>query len=273
MARNYDTGTDHLTVSVENHVAWVTLNRPGKRNAMSPEMVQALGDAMRATENDDDVRVVVLTGAGKAFCAGGDVSSMGSKLSGDAAPSRDTLIRALRDRQEHGTLRIFDHAKPTIAALPGPAAGAGMGVALACDLRIAADNACIVPAFGAIGLSGDWGGTWLMQNLIGPARAKEVFYTGRRIYAEEGKAMGLFNRVVPADDLAEATRAFAGEIAAGAPIALRNMKANHNRAMTVGLRDYMREEASRMVEAMQTEDHKDAAQAFLEKRAPTFRGR
>ena len=172
---DYETGTDDLLVSVRDHVATITLNRPEKRNAMSRAMVEALGEALLRTEDDPEVRVVVLTGAGgKAFCAGGDVSTMGAKLSDADAPPPERIIRDLRARQEAGTLRIFDHAKPTIAALPGPAAGAGMGVALACDLRLGTPQACFVPAFGAIGLAGDWGGTWLMQRLIGPARPQSI---------------------------------------------------------------------------------------------------
>lgn len=273
MPRHYDTGTEHLSVSVSEHVATVTLNRPEKRNAMSPEMVAALGEMMWQTEADPDVRVVVLTGAGAAFCAGGDVSAMGARLSQGDAPPQAQLVRELRHRQETGTLRIFDHAKPTIAALPGPAAGAGMGVALACDLRLGTETACLVPAFGAIGLSGDWGGTWLLQKLIGPARAKEIFFTGRRLQAEDCLALGLFNRILPAGDFAARVQAYAAQIAAGAPLALQCMKENHNRAMTTGLRDYMTEEATNMVAMMMTEDHQNAARAFLEKRKPVFEGR
>lgn len=273
MAR-YDTGTDDLLVSLRDQVATITLNRPDKRNAMSRPMVDALGQVLEQTEADDDVRVVVITGAGgKAFCAGGDVSTMGAKLSDAAAPPQETMVSNLRRRQEAGTLRIFDHAKPTIAALPGPAAGAGMGVALACDLRLGTPGACFVPAFGAIGLAGDWGGTWLMQRLIGPARAKEVFYTGRRIEADEGLALGLFNRILPDEGFADAVHAYAAEIAQGAPIALQKMKENHNRALGTSLRDYMRAEAANMVATMMTEDHKAAAQAFLEKRKPVFKGK
>ena len=148
-----------------------------------------------------------------------------------------------------------------------------MGVALACDLRVGTPNACFVPAFGAIGLSGDWGGTWLMQRLIGPARAKEIYYTGRRVLAEEGLALGLFNKVVDAEGFADAVQEYAAGIATGAPIALRLMKENHNRAMTSDLRSFMAEEAENMVAAMMTQDHKDAAKAFLEKRKPEFKGR
>lgn len=265
--------TDELTYHLRDHVATITLNRPAKRNAMSGPMLDALADALWHTETDDEVRVVVLTGAGgKAFCAGGDVSTMGANLSGEGAPDPATLVRALQRRQEAGTLRLHDHAKPTIAALPGPAAGAGIGLALACDLRIGTPDACIVPAFGAIGLAGDWGGTWLLQRLIGPGRAKEVFFTGRRIDADEGLSLGLFNKIVPTEGFADAVQSYAAAIARGAPIALRKMKQNHNRAMSMDLRSYMQAEAENMVATMLTEDHKAAAEAFMTKTTATFKG-
>lgn len=272
--REIDTGTDHLIATVQDHVATVTLNRPEKRNAMSREMVAALGEVLPRLEDDDDVRVLVITGAGgKAFCAGGDVSTMGSKLSGADAPPQHQLVRELQRRQEAGTLRLFEFAKPTIAALPGPAAGAGMGVALACDLRLGTPNACLVPAFGAIGLSGDWGGTWLLQRLVGPARSREIFFTGRRVEAEEMLALGVLNRILPEETFVEEVQAFAAGIARGAPLALRRMKENHNRALSMDLRSYMALEAENMVACMLTEDHRAAAQAFLEKRKPSFEGR
>lgn len=265
--------TDQLTVDVTDHVATITLNRPDKRNAMSPPMLDALSQALTDTENDRDVRVVVLTGAGTAFCAGGDVSTMGSKLSDDEAPPKEQLIRGLQARQEAGTLKIFEHAKPTIAAMPGPAAGAGMGMALACDLRVGTPKACFVPAFGTIGLSGDWGGTWLMQRAIGPARAKEAYFTGERIYSDEGLTLGLFNRVFEQAGFIDAVQAFAAKIATGAPLALQKMKENHNRAMLSDLRSFMRSEAENMVAMMMTEDHKNAAAAFLAKTKPVFEGK
>ncbi|MEM7441311.1 MAG: enoyl-CoA hydratase-related protein [Pseudomonadota bacterium] len=271
--RTVETGTDQLTLSVADHVATITLNRPEKRNAMAPDMLDGLAYALSVTADDPDVRVVVLTGAGPAFCAGGDVSTMGAKLSGADAPPQDQLVRGLQARQEGGTLAIFEHPKPTIAALPGAAAGAGMGVALACDLRVGTPKACFVPAFGAIGLSGDWGGTWLMQRLIGPARAKEAYFTGERIYAEDGLSLGLFNRVFDEEGFADAVQSYAAGIATGAPLALQKMKENHNRALTTDLRTFMKSEAQNMVAMMMTEDHQAAAAAFMEKQKPVFKGR
>ena len=271
-SRELDTGTAELTCTIADHVATITLNRPEKRYALGDVLTPALRQALLQTEADPDVRVLVLTGAGEAFCAGGDVSGMGDNLGGDTPRSIDEMVRGLQHAQETVSLRLYDFAKPTIAALPGPAAGAGMSIALACDLRVAADTASLVPAFGRIGLSGDFGGSWLLQRLIGPARAKEVYFTGRRIEATEGAALGLFNRVVPFAQLHQQTAELAGQIAQSAPIALRYMKENHNRAQVTDLRSAMMMEADRMVRTMHTQDHKDAVKAFFAKQAPVFKG-
>jgi 2-(1,2-epoxy-1,2-dihydrophenyl)acetyl-CoA isomerase len=182
-------------------------------------------------------------------------------------------VRKLQHGQETLTLRLFDLAKPTIAALPGPAAGAGLSIALACDLRIAGTSAFLTTAFANIGLSGDYGGSWFMTQLVGVARAKELYYTGRRIPAAEALALGLVNEVVADDLLAERTRALAQSIAAGPPIAIRYMKQNLNRAVGADLRTCLAEEAERMVRCTRTEDHREAVQAFMAKRKPVFSGR
>lgn len=271
------TGTDQLLCEVEDGVATITLNRPEKRNALSNELTPALRQMLLTVDADPAVRCVVITGAGRAFCSGGDVSGMGGRAA--AAPddgSRPTLedaIRKLQHGQETLTLRLFDLAKPTIAALPGAAAGAGMSIALACDLRIAAQSAFITTAFANIGLSGDYGGSWLLTQLVGIARAKELYYTGRRIGAEEGLALGIFNEVVADDELMARARSVAASIAAGPPIALRYMKENLNRAVGVDLRSALALEADRMVRCTRTEDHREAVQAFIGKRKPTFRGK
>ena len=271
--RHLDTGTVELLATVTDHVATITLNRPEKRNALGENLSPALRQMLVETEADPDVRVIVLTGAEGAFCAGGDVSGMGDNLGGDAPPSTEDMVRRLQLGQEGVSLRLHDCVKPTIAALPGPAAGAGMSIALACDLRIASESASLVPAFGRIGLSGDYGGSWFLSRLIGPARAKEVYFTGRRIEPEEGLALGLFNKVVPDADLVAATAAMAGQIAEAAPIALRYMKENHNRAQVSDLKTTLAMEGDRMIRTMQTEDHKRAVKAFFAKEKPVFEGR
>lgn len=272
--RTLETGTDLLHCTVTKHVAVITLNNPDKRNALSDGLTPALGRMLQETEADPDVRVLVLTGAGSAFCAGGDIGGMGTSLAGGSGtPDTEAMIRRLQTGQDNVSLRLYDFAKPTIAALPGAAAGAGMSIALACDLRVAAKNAVLVPAFGAIGLSGDFGGSWLLSRLIGPGRAKEVYFTGRRIPADECLALGVFNRVVPDDDLLPDTMMLADELAAAAPIALRYMKDNFNRGISTDFRTALRMEADRMIRSMMTEDHRAASKAFFDKRPPVFQGR
>lgn len=271
--RTLDTGTDQLLCSVTDHVATITLNNPAQRNAMSDQIGPALRRMLAETEADPDVRVLVLTGAGTAFCAGGDISSMGDRLAGGGEPDREAMIERLNEAQNAISLKLYEFPKPTIAALPGAAAGAGMSIALACDLRIAATSAALVPAFGMIGLSGDFGGSWYLSHLIGPGRAKEIYFTGRRILANEGKALGVFNHVVADEELMQTTVEMAAKLATGAPIALRYMKANHNHAMVSDLAGTLRVEADHMIRSMLTEDHKQAAIAFMNKQKPEFSGR
>lgn len=275
-----DTGTEQLLAEIDHGVATITFNRPHKRNALSDELTPALREALLRFDEEPTVRVVVLTGAGTAFCAGGDVSGMGSSGRGAgpqsaAARRKRTFqdgVRELQRKQETLTLRLFDLSKPTIAALPGPAAGAGFSIALACDLRLAAESAFVTTAFANIGLSGDYGASWLLPQLVGVARAKELFFTSRRVGAAEGLALGIFNEVVDDDRLAERTAELARTIADGPPVALRYMKENLNRAVGADLRTCLALEADRMSRSAQTEDHREAVAAFLAKRAPVFKG-
>lgn len=272
-AQTVDTGTDELLCSVEQGVATITLNRPEKRNALSDALTPALRETLLTVEAAPEVRCVVITGAGRAFCAGGDVSRMGDKRSdGATARSRDDLVRDLIRKEETLTLRLHELTKPTIAVLPGPAAGAGLSLALACDLRIAAASAFITTAFGNIGLSGDYGGTWFLTQLVGPSKAKELYFTSGRVSAEECAALGLVNEVVADDELAKRAREIALSIASGPPIALRSMKANINDAIRGDLRNSLTREAERLIRCRDTEDHAEAVRAFLEKRRPQFRG-
>jgi enoyl-CoA hydratase/carnithine racemase len=271
-----ETGTDQLKCEVENGVATITLNRPEKRNALSNELTPALRQMLLTVEAEPAVRCVVITGAGRAFCSGGDVSGMGGGAAAPAEvpkPMLEDAVRKLQIGQETLTLRLFELAKPTLAALPGAAAGAGMSIALACDIRIAAQSAFVTSAFANIGLSGDYGGSWLLTQLVGVARAKELYYTSRRVGAEEGLALGIFNEVVPDDQLMARAQALAESIAAGPPIALRYMKENLNRAVGADLRSALALEADRMVRCTRTDDHREAVQAFIGKRKPTFHGK
>ncbi|MAW47605.1 MAG: enoyl-CoA hydratase [Gammaproteobacteria bacterium TMED30] len=270
-----DTGTDELLCNVDERVATITLNRPEKRNALSDRLTPALRQTLLDLETRSDVGCIIITGSGSAFCAGGDVGGMGaSKAPADAPqPSAEERTRTLIQKQETLTLRLADHAKPTIASLPGVAAGAGLSIALACDIRIAAASTFITTAFRNIGFSGDYGGSWLLTQLIGPSRAKDLYYTARRVHADEAVQLGLFNRVVADEELASATLELARQIASGPPIALGYMKENINRAVTGDLRSCLALEADRMTRCAATKDHKEAVSAFLEKRPPLFSGR
>ena len=270
-----DTGTDELLCNVDERVATITLNRPEKRNALSDRLTPALRQTLLDLETRSDVGCIIITGSGSAFCAGGDVGGMGaSKTPADAPqPSAEERTRTLIQKQETLTLRLADHAKPTIASLPGVAAGAGLSIALACDMRIAAASTFITTAFRNIGFSGDYGGSWLLTQLIGPSRAKDLYYTARRVHADEAVQLGLFNRVVADEELASATLELARQIASGPPIALGYMKENINRAVTGDLRSCLALEADRMTRCAATKDHKEAVSAFLEKRPPLFSGR
>jgi 2-(1,2-epoxy-1,2-dihydrophenyl)acetyl-CoA isomerase len=274
-----DTGTDTLLCSLVDGVATVTLNRPEKRNALSDELTPALRETLLILDTHPEVRCVVLTGAGNAFCAGGDISGMGSGRSNDSAQSQESSRPSIQDaamnllqRQETLTLRLHQLSKPTIAALPGAAAGAGMSIALACDIRIASRSAFITSAFANIGLSGDYGGSWFLTRIVGSAKAKELFFTAQRVYGEEGLSLGLFNRVVDDDQLQNQAQELALQIASGPPIAIQYMKENLNRAIDCDLTTSLQIEADRMVRCTRTEDHKEAVKAFMEKRSPDFQG-
>lgn len=275
-AISIDTGSEELLCQIEHYVATITLNRPEKRNALSDRLSPALRAVLLELESNPEVRCVVITGAGTAFCAGGDVSGMGDSrksLDDQPRPTPEESIRTLQHKQETMTLRLHQLSKPTIAALPGPAAGAGLSIALACDLRIAAETAFITTAFANIGLSGDYGGSWFLSQLVGLAKAKELYFTAQRVSAEECLALGIVNRVVPFDELATEAHAWAIQIAAGPPIALRYMKENLNRTRVADLKTCLELEADRMVRCTQTEDHRAAVKAFLTKAQPRFEGR
>ena len=267
-----DTGTDHLLAHRDGRVAVITLNRPEARNAQSGAMMEAFAALLPQLADDDDVGCVVLTGAGRAFCAGGDVKGFAEGAKSAGAPLEER-VRRLRRNQRATTGALYEFPKPTIAAIPGPAAGAGLPLALACDLRTMADDAFLTPAFRNIGFSGDHAGSWFLTNLVGTARARELYYTADRVRAERALELGLVNHVFPADALQEETLRLARHIAAGPPIALGYMKENLNRALHTDVWTAFDMEADRMWRTGMTTDHKEAVQAFVEKRPPEFRGR
>lgn len=266
--RELATGTDELLAHVEDRVAVVTLNRPEARNAITMDMKQALVDLLPLLGADADVGCVLLTGAGGAFCAGGDTKRMAAD---GKPPSPEARKRQLR--WEHRIpAGLFRLEKPTIAALPGPAAGAGFALALSCDLRVMAESAFATTAYVKLGLSGDYGMSWFLTQLVGVSRAKEIQFTGRRLDAAECERLGLANRIVPDDQLEDDALELARGIAAGPPIALRWMKDNLNRATTESLESILDREAEFMVQGATTNDYVEAVKAFQEKRAPVFKG-
>ena len=275
-ARVIETGTEHLYASVEEGVATLTMNRPERRNALSGEMLEGLKLALADAELAPDVSCIVLTGAGGAFCSGGDVKGMAAgrqDSGGEPGPGLDARSHSQRLSQRATAGRIYEMPKPVIASLPGPAAGAGLSLALACDLRIAAENAVLVTAFARVGFSGDYGGSFFLTKLVGAARAKELYLLSERIDAKQAESLGLVNRVVPAGSLEEETRTLARRLASGPTIAYRYMLDHINRAASgAELGDCLDLEATHNVHTGLTEDHREAARAFVEKREPTFKG-
>ena len=275
MTSTLDTGTDDLLAEVDDGIAVFTLNRPERRNAFSGAMINGLARLLADVERDESIGAVVLTGAGGAFCAGGDVKAMASDdaLFGPQL-SYDDKLNLQRLNQRATAVRLWSMAKPTIAMLPGAAAGAGLSLALACDLRYAADNAVMTTAFARVGFAGDYGGTWFLPRLVGPAKAKELYYLSERLSAEEAESLGIVNGVFPAEDLTDEVMGVARKLAAGPAVAYRYMKENLNRAVAGGeLMDCLDLEVTHHVHTGLTHDHREAARAFVEKREPRFEGR
>ncbi|MFP6780444.1 MAG: enoyl-CoA hydratase [Gammaproteobacteria bacterium] len=269
-----DTGTDQLLCSKKESVATITFNRPEKRNALSNELTPALRETLLHMEADQDVRCIVLTGAGNAFCAGGDVSQMGGGvLAKPDERSYEGKIRDLQLKQRTLTLRLYELKTPTIAALPGPAAGAGLSIALACDIRIAKSTAFVTTGYANIGLSGDYGASWFLNQLVGPSMAKELCFTSRRIPVTEAHALGIINHVVNEGEYESEVAKLAAEIAGGPPVAIGYMKEHINRAFDTDLGTYLDIEAEHLLRCAQTEDHNEAVSAFMQKRSPVFQGK
>lgn len=273
-AESIATGTDHLLASMDEGILTITLNRPEARNALTPEMLDAFSEQTAYAESNSEVRCVVVTGAGKGFCAGGDVKAMAARNEGGRKITVDEAINRQRIHQRATSGKLYKMPKPTIAALPGAAAGAGLGIALSCDLRIMASNAIMTSAFARIGFSGDYGGTLFLSQLVGTAKARELYFLSERISADEALRLGLTNWVVEPDELVAKTQEIAGRLASGPTVAFSYMKENFARALTSGdVHDCLDLEVSHHVHCAGTEDHKNAAKAFVEKREPEFKGR
>lgn len=266
-----DTGTEELLADLTDRVLTVTLNRPEARNALSPELMFGLRRTLAEYGDHKDVGAVVLTGAGGAFCAGGDVKRMATRKAGDQ--TGEEKFQEMRARHHESAGVIAKLPVPTVAALPGPAAGAGMALALSCDMRVMADSAFLTTGYARVGLPGDYGASWLLTRVVGPGRARELMLTCERVTAEKALAIGLVNRVAPAADLQAATLELVQPLANGPRIAFSYIKNNLDEALDIDYPTAIDREAERMLRCQTTHDHKEAARAFVEKRAPQFEGR
>ena len=274
---------DDVLIEKHDGIAKITLNRPESLNAMGGALMPMLASFLSDVSSDRSVRCVVLTGAGRAFCAGGDVKGMAAgrdilTTNGSAAAETSAAaalaagVQTLRASQRATSLVLHTMPKPTIAMVNGHAVGAGLSLALACDLRVASENAKLGTIFRNVGFSGDFGGSYFLQKLVGSGKARELYFTGEVLSAADAMAIGMVNRVVPHERLEEETMALAAQLASGPTLAYARMKENLNRGEDCDLPTLLDQEALNMSLSGQSNDHREAAKAFVEKRAPTFKG-
>ena len=257
-----------LLETTEDGIAWLTLNRPDRLNAFSPPMLLALGEALQRLSGDAAVGAVIITGAGRGFCAGGDVKTMPDR----ATQGFEERVEGLR-RMHQLPMLLRTMPKVVIAMVNGPAIGAGLGLAMACDLRIAGRSARFGTGFAGVGYSGDFGGSWSLTRLVGTAKARELYFLGDIIDSVAALSLGLVNRVVEDAALRDETTALARRIADGPRIAYGYMKRNLFAAETEPLAAVLEMEALHQARTAVTEDHLEASRAFAEKRRPVFKGR
>src|SRR5271155_2098962 len=268
-----DTGTDEVLCVIRERVAIITLNRPEVRNALSDDLTPALRNMIRTCGENPEVGVLLITGAGTAFCSGGNVKGMGAHRDKKKLEmSYDEKVADLQERQRLLTGALTSVRKPTIAALPGPAVGAGLALAMACDIRIAAQSAFVSTGYLKVALSGDYGIAWLLTRLVGTARDRELMFTSERVDAARCERIGLVNRVVPDDKLQQEAFELAKSLAEGPTLALRYMKDNLDEALLFDFATARDHEAARLVRLTTTADHREAVQAFIEKRKAAFKG-
>jgi enoyl-CoA hydratase/carnithine racemase len=262
-----DTGTEELLCELRQRVAVITLNKPHKKNALGDLLTPALRKLLVTLEDRDDIGCLLITGAGNAFCSGGDVSEMGG---GGNTLSKEQRIADLTTKQQTLTGRLYQFPKPTIAALPGAAAGAGFSIALACDIRIASSNAFLLSAFRNVGLSGDYGASWFLPRLVGMARAKALFFRSERVSAAQALEIGLVDQVFAEETFRDDALNYAIEIANGPTEALGRMKVNLQAAIGQSLDESFALEAEHMVASGSGAEAKEAISAFRERRKPKF---
>jgi len=262
--------TQALLERHEGALRELSMNRPERRNALNAQMLEGLVNALRAAADDGEVGAVLLRGEGPAFCVGGDVKGMAEGAGRDL--TLEQRLRGLRARMESSRL-LHTIAKPTVAAVHGAVAGAGLAMALACDFRVVARSTKITTAFAKVGLSGDFGGSWFLTQIVGAARARDLYLRPRVISADEALALGLATEVVDDDALQARALAFAHELANGPRVTLGYMKENLNFALHGTLEAALDLEALHHTMSAVTDDHKEAAAAFVEKRDPKFAGR
>lgn len=266
---------EDVLFQADGGVARITLNRPDSLNAMTVGLLEQLLAAVTLAGDDPAIGCVVLTGAGRGFCAGGDVKDQAQRAApaaGTRPSSLETRVAQLRRFADISRL-LHEMPKPTVAMLNGVAAGAGMSIALACDLRIAGASARMTTAFAKVGMAGDLGGTYFLNRLVGPARARELYFTSAVLDARRLDELGLVNRVVSDADLERECLALATQLAQGPRMAWGYMKRNFKVAEQGDLAKLLDVESDGMIRTGQSEDHKEAARAFVEKRAPKFEGR
>lgn len=262
-----NTETPQLIRSVHDGVLVLTINRPERRNAMSPEIYASILDSLTSAIYDKDIGAIVLTGAGTAFSAGGDVARMAGATAEEL--SYEQKIARLRGRARISEM-LHTMDKPTIAMIRGPAVGAGLSIALACDMRFADTTARLGTAFLNVGLSGDFGGHYFLPKLVGMAKARELYLTAPILNAQESLSIGLLNQVVEPEVLEATVMSIARKLAQGPRTAMAYMKQNLNNALHASLAEVIDGESWRHIRCTETADHKEATQAYIEKRPPNF---
>ena len=260
-----------IILKKEGHIGTIVLNRPEKRNAISQLMTEELKAALDEVASDDEVRVLLLTGAGPVFCAGVDFGSMGDREKWEHGQLGDEMRRILRKRQQI-VLGLQRLEKPSLAMIDGACVGAGVEMVCACDIRVGSEKARFQVAYTRIGLSPGWGGTWLLPKIVGIGKAAELIFTGNFMEAKEAEKVGLLNKLVPSEDLDEETMTLAHTIANGPPIAIRLSKLQMYKGLEMDLETACEMSAAMEMITSNSADHREGVRAFFEKRAPNYTG-